>query len=236
MISLKLSPNVRIRLTLLREMSLDQNNEIFNDELLKNYLDRHSEATNRQHALTKSVLLIDLALAAIVSGKNFRIPGLDLNLNEIPAAQETLSIAASFAFLMLSYGVPQFAALPSNHGDFCAEKAEKHLVDPDFISAGKIHTELFVKAFRPKLNFFGSDFFIASRAFNIYHSMLTYLLLLSVLSLIAIHFVLVPSPYIILRLVAGSFGHSCACFIMNLTAVLFPLDKSFNFDVPKPIE
>jgi hypothetical protein len=62
-------------------------------------------------------------------------------------------------------------------------------VDPDFITAGDVFTEWYVKAFRSKLNIHGIDFFEAGRGYRLYYSTVMLLLSFAMMILVVLHFV-----------------------------------------------
>ncbi|MDZ7873205.1 MAG: hypothetical protein U5N27_08630 [Rhizobium sp.] len=99
---LKLSPDVRLRLTVQREMALDTEGKLFTDELYQKYLTMHREALSRQNAQLKTVVLADAGVAMLLFGKNVTIPGTSLGIQDVPAAVEVFTAVAAFGFLMLA--------------------------------------------------------------------------------------------------------------------------------------
>lgn len=228
----RLSPNVRLRMTVNHEMDLDKDGAIFNDTLHQKYINMHREALGRQNAQLKTVVLADGALALLLNGKNITIPGTAIGIQEIPAAVEVLTAFSAFGFLMLSLTFLNAQFYHAIIEQFSARKARIYGVDPDFISAGDIFTELYVKAFRAKLNIHGDDFFDAGHGFRTYYSVMMALLFTAMLSLIALHFVVVGGG--LLASFSWSWSSILFCgtiILVSVVSLLVNLLISFSFDI-----
>ena len=188
---LHLSPNVRLRMTVDCEMDTDEDGVVFNENLYEKYISMHRLAIARQDGQLKTVVLSDAALAMVLNGGSITIPGINVGLNEIPAAIEIFSTISAFGFLMLSLSFLNAQFYQAVIEQFSIRRASKVGVDPDFITAGDIFTEWYVKAFRSKLNIHGIDFFEAGRGYRTYYSTMMFLLYVAMLSLLLLHFVVV---------------------------------------------
>lgn len=188
---LSLNPNARLRMTVQKEMGLDPNEEVFNDELLSKYLAMHREALTKQEALGKSVVVIDIALAAVIFGKNLTIPIVGISLSDLPAALQTLSLLSSFAFLMLSLGFLNALLYQAIIDQFHNRRAEKYAIDPDFLIAASSYVELWMKAFRGQMNIWGKDFYPAGLGYRVFYGVVFFFALIAVIATIVLHLALV---------------------------------------------
>ncbi len=227
-----LSPNVRLRMTLDHEMDLDKEGHVFNDALHQKYINMHREALSRQNAQLKTVALADVVLALLLNGKNITIPGTEIGIREIPAAIEVLTAFSAFGFLMLSLTFLNAQFYQALTEQFSFRRARAYGIDPDFINMGDVYTEIFVKAFRAKLNIYGVDFFDAGVGYRFYYSSMMLLLLFSMFSVIALHFVVVGSG--IVTSFSWDFPRFLFCGVIVLVSVvslLVNLLIGFSFDV-----
>lgn len=231
-IRLNLSPNVRFRMTVDHEMDTDKDGVIFNETLREKYVGMHRIALERQNGQLKTVVLADGALALILNGGSITIPGFNISLKEIPAAIETLTAFSAFGFLMLSLSFLNAQFYQAVIEQFSVRIARKVGVDPDFITAGEIFMELYVKAFRSKLNIHGIDFFEAGRGYRIYYSTVMFLLVSAVLSIVALHFMVVGGG------VLASFSWDwprfffcCAILLVSVVSLVANLLIRFSFDI-----
>lgn len=234
---LKLSPNVRLRLTAQREMALDTKRELFTDELHQKYLRMHHEALNRQNAQLKTTILADAGLAMLLFGKNVTIPGTSLGIQDIPAAVEVFTALAAFGFLMVSLSFLNAQCYMAVIDQFNIRKAQPFHVDPDFLSAGDTFTELYLKAFRATLNIHGPDFYEAGKGFKAYYTTLTVMLMLAMSSLLVMHIAVVMSGAWaslssdwLSKLFAGSIA------LLTVVSVLVNILIDFPFTPLKPQE
>ncbi|MGW6778326.1 hypothetical protein ACWF50_09770 [Brucella pseudogrignonensis] len=190
-VNLKLSPNVRLRMTFEREMFLDKDEQVFNDGLYQKYLKMYERAALRQEALLKSLMITDGVLALFLSGKDIVIPTTSISIRDFPAALEILMLFSSFGFMFLCLAFANTQAYLAICNQFTIRTAAKYNVDPDFISAADIFTEFHIKLFRSKMNIFGIDFFEAGKGYSFFYSCLSRLMSIAVLSVIALHLSLV---------------------------------------------
>lgn len=230
--TIRLSPNVRLRMTVQNEMDLDKGGAIFNEELYQKYLRMHEEALRRQAGQLKTTVLADGALALLLFGKNITLPGTSLGIQDIPAAVEVFTALAAFSFLMLSLSFLNAQFYQAIIEQFNIRKARPYSVDPDFLSAADTFTELYIKAFREKLNIHGVDFFEAGKGYKIYYTTMTTLLLLAMFSLIVMHVSVVASgawvsisPHWVSKIFAASIG------LLTLVSVLVNMFVSFSFNL-----
>jgi hypothetical protein len=190
---LDLSPNVRLRMTVAEEMRLDPQEEVFNDALHDKYISMHREAANQQNAALKTLMISDLGLALLLFGKNIKIPGTDFGIQDIPAANEVLTVAATFGFLTLSMAFLNSQCYQAILEQFYIRRAAKWGIDPDFLAFGNIFSQVYLKAFRRKMNSFGIDFFDPGKPYVVFYSFLLVLLILSWLSILALHLCVVAA-------------------------------------------
>jgi len=231
---LKLSPNVRLRMTIQREMDLDPENELFNEALHQKYIQMHGRALDKQEATMKSVILTDALLALVLSGKSLTIPGTSLEISDIPAAVEVLTVLASLSFMSLCLAFINTQAYLAIAQEFTNRIAQKKFVDPDFLSAAHMPTELYEKIFRLKMNIVGSDFFEAGRGFGLFYPTAMKLMLVSFLSLIVLHMSLVGwGIWAIWELNLLAIVVCIASVVANAVGLLVSLDLPFNFSLPK---
>ncbi|MCP8897371.1 hypothetical protein KYK29_20785 [Shinella daejeonensis] len=230
--AIKLSPNVRLRMTFEREMLLDDDGTVFNDTLHQKYLEMHSRTLAKQEALLKTALLSDGLLALLLFGKNVTIPGTSIGFQDLPAAVEVLTVFASFSFMVLSLAFMNAQAYQAICEQFTIRLAAKKGIDPDFISSAYTSTELYIKLFRPKMNIFGEDFFVAGRGYKAFYSSLSVLLSMAMLSVLLLHMSVVG--YGVWKSLAFNWISILFCLsvsLMNLAAILVNVAPSFDFTV-----
>lgn len=232
MSNLKLSPNVRLRLTVQREMDLDTEGTIFTDDLYQRYLGMHREALNRQASQLKTVVLADAALTLLLFGKNVTIPGTSLGIQDIPAAVEVFTALAAFGFLVLSLSFLNAQCYLAVIEQFNIRRARPFHVDPDFLTAADTFTEFYLKAFRAQLNIHGPDFFEAGRGYKAYYTIMTVLLVIAMVSLVVLHVAVVASGVwasLSPGWVSKLFGFSMA--LLTIVSVLVNLFIGFSFNL-----
>lgn len=230
--TLKLSPNVRLRMTFEREMLLDADGSIFNDTLHQKYLEMHNRALAKQEAILKAALLSDGLLALLLFGKTVTIPGTSIGFQDLPAAVEVLTMLASFSFMVLSLAFVNAQAYQAICEQFTNRLGAKKGIDPDFISSAYTLTELYLKLFRAKMNIFGDDFFDAGRGYKAFYSGLAFLLSMAMLSVLLLHLSVVG--YGVWKSFALNWMSILFCLsvsLMNLVAILVNVAPSFPFTV-----
>lgn len=230
------SPNVRLRMTFERELALDQEGKIFDHNLYQLYLERHREAVARQNGLMRSFLLFDAISALILAGGTIAIPGTDLNVTEIPAIKQILIIASSFAFLMFTCAFANAQLYEAITQVFSQQRAARHSVDPDFLSAAHTFTEIYLKAFRPKMNIWGVDFFTPSRRYIYFYRLITFLITVCILSVVVIHIAILASGAGSILAHWSGIAISAIALTMNLTALLVGTGISLPFDLAREHE
>jgi hypothetical protein len=189
--SFKMSPNMRLRMTLDREIDLDPNEKIFNHELFSEYRQRHSEALTRQAGLIKAIIWSDAALALFISGRNINIPTLDIGLSDLPVAREVLAISASLTFMFLCVAFTNIQLYEAILQTLAKRKALGSGIDPEFLSSAYLFSEMHLKTNRTKMNLWGVDFFEPGISFRIYYGAITSLMMLSMIGIILLHFGLI---------------------------------------------
>lgn len=232
---LNLSPNVRLRMTVAEEMRLDPQGEIFTETLHDKYISMHREAVNQQNAALKTLAISDIGLALLLFGKNIKIPGTDFGIQDIPAATEVLTVSAAFGFLTLAMAFLNSQSYQAILNQFYVRSAEKWGVDPDFIAFGNIFSQVYLKAFRPKMSSTGIDFFQPEKPYIIFYSTIVILLGISWLSILALHICVVAAgawhsvtSHWLSWIFAGSI------LLMHVVGVSINLLLDFRFRVESP--
>lgn len=180
-------------MTVAEEMRLDREGEVFNEELHARYIAMHREASSAQDRSIKSVATADIGLSFILFGKNIKIPGTDFGLQDIPAATEVLTVVATFGFLTFCMAFANAQSYQAILEQFSNRKARKYGIDPDFITYGDIFSQVYIKVFRFKMNFFGSDYFVPGKKYKLFYGALISMLAVSWLSLLIMHLTVVGS-------------------------------------------
>lgn len=229
---LKLSPNVRLRMTFEREMSLDDEGSIFTTELHQKFISMHGRALTRQDALLKGTFVGDALLALLLFGKNITIPGTSIGIQDLPAAVEVLTIFASFSFMMLSLNFVNTQAYQAIVEQFTIRQARTKNIDPDFLTSADVFTELYLKIFRREMNIFGPDFFDAGWGFRVFYGCLLFLMGTAMLSVLLLHLSVVA--YGVWTAFAWNWISPVFCvavILMNVVGILVNLAPSFAFTV-----
>ncbi|WP_429807074.1 hypothetical protein [Ensifer sp. B1-9] len=229
---LKLSPGVRLRLTMQREMQLDPDGAIFTSALYEKYLSMHRLAISRQEGNLKALVFTDIGLAMLLFGKNVTIPGTSLGLHDIPAGIQVLTALSSFTFLILSLTFLNSQLYQAIIEQFSIRTAEQKQIDPDFLTAADTFTELYVKAFRGKMNIFGIDFYDAGRGFRAYYGSLLILLVAAFISILLLHLAIIGyGVWLSLNWSWLSALFVSSVILTNLAAVAVNLATEFSFTI-----
>jgi hypothetical protein len=231
-LKLKLSPNVRLRMTLKREMALDPDRKVFNDGLRQKYIVMHQAAISKQEGLIRSFILVDIALAVVAFGKDFSIPGVGFDLQDIPAALHVLIAASSLVSLFLCISFQNALLYAAVVDVFNDREASPLLLDPDWIGAGDIFNELFLKTSRAKMDHRGGDFYRSGGAFKLYYGVLSFFLSLSVFSVAILHYYLIGYGLWQVGLEGWFSVLFClSAIVMGLASIMVFISPSFNFEV-----
>ncbi len=230
---LELDPHVRLRMTVAEEMRLDENNEVFTEELHAQYISMQQEADRQLQTALKGAVYADIGLCLLLFGKNVKIPGTDFGLQDIPAATEVLTVIASFFFLVLFQAFANNQCYLAIIDQFSIRKALRRGIDPDFITYGKVFSQVYLKAFRGQMNTWGSDFFQPKKAYKRFYWFVTVLLALSWISIVLMHLIVVAVG------VWNSVGESClwwpfagAIILLHITGIVMNMFLDFGFEVP----
>lgn len=233
MADLSFSPNIRLRMTLAREMDLDPNGEVFSDDLYSRYLAMLGTANARQEGLIRSLTFTDVGLAILLMGKSITIPVLNIGLSELPAAREALSILASLGFLFLCLAFHNLQYYTAVVEVFAQKRVSSKEIDPDFVAAAYTYTEWFVKLYRNRMNIWGVDFFLPGRGYRLYYGALAILLTLSILGMVLVHFALIGWAAYGTALNGWAFVLYITVMIaINLTGIMVAVTPSFEFNLP----
>lgn len=231
--ALKMSPNVRLRMTLGNEMSVDKGDEIFTEELRQKHVLMHRQATEKMVSLAKSLVFSDVILTLLISGKDMTLPLLNISTSDIPAAVEVFAVfsSLSFMFLCLTFQNEQFYRAIVEV--MSARKAHRLGVDSDFVASGDIYTEFYVKTFRSKMNIFNFDFYVPGTAYKLYYGLLSVLIGVLILCLVFLHFALVGYAVALTSGWTWILGaYAAAVVLMNVVGVLSVLGISLPFELP----
>jgi hypothetical protein len=186
MLRLRLNPNLRLRLTVLRAIELDPDGVVFNVDRYRAYIQMHQQALGRQGAMLKSLIMVDSLLVLVVTGTSFSIPGFGISPSEIPGALEVLVIlsALSFMFLCVAFTNAQlYQAIVDVMG---RAQVPDHL-DPEFFVASDVFNELFLKATRAKMNLSSADYFEVGWGFRAFYGSALALVMLTTVGVVALH-------------------------------------------------
>lgn len=225
----KMSPNVRLRMTLDREIDLDPERKVFTQELFTEYRNRHGEAVARQNGLIKSVIFTDASLAMIISGKSMKIPGLDIGLGDIPVAREVLIILSAVSFMFFCIGFINAQMYEAILQTLARRRSGAPSVDPEFLSAAYTFTELHLKASRQKMNIWGVDFFTPGIAFKLYYGTIANLMMVAFIGVLLLHLgLLLSALWPILELGFSSIAITSAAICMNLAGVAIFVGPGFQ--------
>lgn len=165
---LPMSPITRLGMAFGLEMSLDKKATVFTEETEKLFLERQKEAEARRDGTFKSALYIDAALAFVVAGGGFSIPIIGVNTSEIPALVPLLLIASAFAFFVASNSFITWAAYDSVNSNIAKRRCDPYCIDPEFLSASRIHAELYQKKYFVQNSTFGAKIFMNQLKFSRY--------------------------------------------------------------------
>jgi hypothetical protein len=230
---LSLSPNVRLRMTVGEEMELDPEEQIFNDALHDKYIRMHGEAHHQQNGALRTLIIADSGLALLLFGKDIQLPWAGLTLLDLPAANEVLTVIASYGFLTLSMAFLNAQMYVAILDQFYIRRASRLGIDPDFISFGNILSQIYLKTFSSQMSRIGRDFFEANAAFKRFYGLLTLLLAAAWFSVIPLHLFVVGAG------VWHSIGPHWAWWpfagaiaLVHTAAITLNLSPSFPFLVP----
>jgi hypothetical protein len=229
---LSMSPTVRVRLTVKREMERDPEQKFYNDDLYRRYLEMHRLSTTRLDGLLKYMAIVDGLLAFVISGKSITVPVVGVALKDVPAAVEVLTAMASFMFMLLSLNFLTSQLYQAIIEEFNIRRVAGSPIDPEFLTAADVYTELSLKSFRPEMNLHGPNFFTAGTGFKAYFMLFAILLLLAFSMLLFLHLGLVGSG--IWLSYSGtwlSWLFCAAVVVVNLVGILSNLMIGFNFAV-----
>jgi len=219
-------------MTVAEEMNLDTDGDIFTDALREKYIAMHKQAVTRQDSMIKTLLFADAALALLLFGKNVSIPGTSLGIQDIPAAVQVLTALASFAFLALALAFLNTQSYQAIIEQFDIRRTKSSAIDPDYLTAADNFSELYLKAFRPKMNVFGEDFFAPGPGYKRYYATVLVMIILSFASILLLHLSAITAG--IWATWSASWMPALFCvavFLMNATGILANVLLGFDFIV-----
>ncbi|CAN7189481.1 hypothetical protein LJR007_000541 [Aminobacter sp. LjRoot7] len=235
--TLRLSPIVRLMMTLDDEMSLDQERLVFNEDRREKFQKMHLEALGKRDQLFKGVAILDAAILLLLYGRAIEVPGLGINLIDVPAGLEIATTLASLAFMFASlafFNEQAYLAIVNKFGEKFARPAG---VDPDFVNASEGYFEFFLKLYGSQMNIWRPDVFVPGRGYRWFFGSLLVALQLSLMALLVLHLMAIgaacaslwqsPSAYYISQAVAALAVVSNAVGLL----VVFTMNVSFSFTV-----
>ena len=196
-------------------------------------------AVHRRDQMLRSLAIANSVLFLLLNGHGWRIPGFDVDIANLPAVVEltSLYVSVGFLFLCLAFVNEQcYSGLINQYG---VNDSKPSAIDPDFINASKQFTELFLKVYRAKLNFWGPDFYLSRRPFTWFSTSLIFLIVLVALLFPLLHFLMIWGASMRVlenqwSLVGQVFFIAMIC-IINLAGVIIVvfLLRDFTFDLPE---
>lgn len=230
--TLKLSPNVRLRMTLAREMDLDSNREFFTNSVLDGYIRMHGEALKRQGSMIGLVVVCDALLAFLIAGKSFDIPYFGVSVIEVPAASEILLVLSSLGFLFCNLSFLNAQLYFAQIQCFVSRDTEKAGIDSDFISSSLVYTELYVKLFSGRMRPSGDDYFSAGKKYTIFYNSIMASILILMLFVLSLHFILsLYAIYVIIDYSIIDIIIATIVIMANLIGIACNLLLEFDFTI-----
>jgi hypothetical protein len=224
-------------MTLGHEMGVDQKGEIFNDERFRKYQAMYGVVVSRRDNMLKSLVFLDGITLLLLFGKTLTIPGLGLNLIEVPAALEISTTISAICFLFLSMAFLNEQAYLSVLNQFNNRRALAHAIDPDFVAASESYFEFATKLYRKKFNIFGWDFFEPGPEFRRFFGLLLAALYLILFSILLFHLLIAVIAIKTMIAVSTQPVLSYAAIIIILLATIcglligFTMLKNFDFTI-----
>jgi hypothetical protein len=186
---IRISPLVRLKLSFDSELNLDKYS-IFGRDTYEKYLEVQREAEIKQDQLLRSMFFLNALLFLVVNGQDWSIPIIDLQISSIPAVLEILLFASTIAFFFLCVTFVTNQCYIGIIDQFGNRIVDSNLIDPDFFNASRKPYDFFLKIFRPKLNFWGEDFYEAGKGFKVFCHIISVLVVVVVLSFPTVHIAL----------------------------------------------
>ena len=201
----------------------------------------HEIAEKKRDLLIRNMLILDALVLLLLFGKSITIPGLNVSINDIPAAREVITFFASLTF--------QFAALAFlNWHGYAAiidiinvHKFRDSAVDSDFLSSADKFMEFFVKLYRARMNFRGIDFAKPGKLFTITGRVVTFMLMTSVASFLLLHLtvVFISARESVATMTSGFllYIYILFLFFVNVCGLMIwvTTNREFHFTIALPI-
>ena len=192
----------------------------------------------KRDALIRNMLLLDAVALLLLFGKGITIPGLNIELGDVPAARDALIFLASLSFQFFALAFVNWQGYGAIIDTISKHRTKKSGVDPDFLSAAYKFLEFTIKVYRGNMNIGGMDFASPNGAYKVFSWIVITLVLASVLSLLCLHLTVVfASARETIMTVDGSallYAYILFLLLSNLGGllVLLSLNISFEFLVP----
>lgn len=238
---LKISPAVRLNMTFQAEMNLDQQG-IFGKETYERYLDRLKDSEARLQQLIRSLFVTDAVMLLMISGQKLTVPGLNIEVSQIPVINEILFFTSAMSFFFLCAAFITNQCYIGIIDQFGIRLSSQNLIDPDFFNASRKHYDFFLKIFRPKLNIWGDDIYQSNRPFIVFCWIMNVVIILVVLTLPTAHLVVSSwSAAVIFSSDINVYGKAfllLAAALINLAALLMVVGvyRDFTFNILQSAE
>ena len=138
--------------------------------------------------MLKGLMLYDALIVLLVFGKNVKIPGVGLNLTEIPAALEVVTFAASLSFLFLAVAFLNHNLYGLVADAISRKRLGAEAIDSDFITGADKRVDFYLKILRQKFYIYGIDYFAPGRGFKIMGRIIMLIIFACVVSMLLVHF------------------------------------------------
>ena len=242
---LPISPLTRLCMAFSEDLKRDTTGLL--TSLKDKYVERATVAEQKWQKVFRGAFYVDAVIAFLITGHDFKIPVLDIRAIEIPAVVEAATITSAFAVVILAAQFVTWASydmILRQYGNAAAgakysagEQDGRHAVDPDFVAAADIHTELVVKLLRSKFNITGPDYYEPGKGFRVYSGVVGILIGLLFVLFPLVHW-LITGLSLYATYTAHGLGfltglYSLIVIVMNLLAVMIGVGtyKSFHFDM-----
>ncbi len=120
---------------------------------------RLSEATERRDQQVRALFVIDLLLAIAVSGKNFTIPGTEINTTDLPAVLEVLTTLATYSFFITAASFTTWLCYSQLLWTIMQRSARDADIEGGILHDADHFNEMSLRLFQDKVAFCGDELF-----------------------------------------------------------------------------
>lgn len=135
-------------------------------EIAEQLRERLTEAEIRRDNCLKSLFVVNVLLAIIISGKNFNIPGTEINTQDLPAALEILISASTFGALVTASGFTTCLCYSQLLWTVVQRKARSADIAGGILTDASHFNEMSVRIFQSKVALAGIELFTPKRSFR----------------------------------------------------------------------